>query len=126
ALLGLWDYQAVPREHPARHVGALHGYLNALMLGLTLSSLLLRGNARAPLSGRPRLLAVAFSTAALGVLGISGWLGGDLVYRLGWRVVPAEHAEQLEDALRQRGESNLIEQAHDTVQQYEQTHTLIP
>jgi uncharacterized membrane protein len=38
ALVGLWDYQAVPKEHPARRVGALHGYLNASMLALLLAS----------------------------------------------------------------------------------------
>ena len=126
ALVGLWDYQAVPREHPARRVGALHGYLNAGMLTLLLGSLALRREADAPADGRPRLAAAALAGAAFGMLGVSGWLGGDLVYHLGWRVVPAEHAEQLEDALRKRGDTELIEQAHETVQQYEQEHTLVP
>jgi uncharacterized membrane protein len=126
ALVGLWDYQAVPPEHPARRVGALHGYLNASVLSLLVPSLLLRREADAPINGRPATSAVVFGAAALSVLGISGWLGGDLVYHLGWRVTPAEHAEQLEEALRQRGESSLIEIAHDTVHQYEMEHTLIP
>lgn len=126
ALVGLWDYQAVPREHPARRMGALHGYINAGMLTLLLGSLALRREVDAPADGRPRLAAAALAGAAFAVLGVSGWLGGDLVYKLGWRVVPAEHAEQLEDALRKRGETELIEQAHDTVQQYEQEHTLVP
>jgi uncharacterized membrane protein len=126
ALVGLWDYQAVPREHPARWVGALHGSLNASVMALLVPSLLLRREADAPASGRPATSAVVFGTAALAVLGISGWLGGDLVYHLGWRVTPAEHAEQLEDALRQRGETNLIESAHDTVHHYEQEHALVP
>lgn len=126
ALVGLWDYQAVPREHPARRVGALHGYLNAGMLGLLLGSLLLRRESAAPADGRPRGAALALSGAALATLVASGWLGGDLVYKLGWRVVPAEHAEQLEDALRQRGDDGLIEQARQTVQEYEQEHALLP
>ncbi len=127
ALVGLWDYQAVPREHPARRTGAIHGYLNASMLALLLASLLLRRESQVPADGRPRAAAaVALSGAALAVLTASGWLGGDLVYRLGWRVVPAEHAEQLEEALRQRGEVGLIEQAHETVRRYEQTHALLP
>ncbi len=126
ALVGLWDYQAVPREHPARRVGALHGYLNASVLALMLSSLLLRRESRAPADGRPGAAAVILDGAALAILGVSGWLGGDLVFHLGWRVVPAEHAEQLEDALQKRGETQLIEQAHNAVQEYEQTHTLIP
>lgn len=126
ALVGLWDYQAVPREHPARRVGALHGYLNAGMLGLLLGSLLLRRESAAPADGRSRGAALALSGAALATLIVSGWLGGDLVYKLGWRVVPAEHAEQLEDALRQRGDGALIEQARQTVQDYEREHALLP
>ena len=126
ALVGLWDYQAVPREHPARRVGALHGYLNAGMLGLLLGSLLLRRESAAPADGRPHPAAFALGAAALATLVASGWLGGDLVFRLGWRVAPAEHAEQLEDALRQRGDGALIEQAHESVQQYEQEHALLP
>ncbi|HLZ23250.1 MAG TPA: DUF2231 domain-containing protein [Ktedonobacterales bacterium] len=126
ALVGLWDYQAVPREHPVRRAGAIHGYLNASMLALLLTSLLLRRESQAPSAAEPRAAALAFSAAALAVLAASGWLGSDLVYRYGWRVVPAEHAEQMEDALRQRGETSLIEQAHATVQRYEQTHALLP
>lgn len=127
-LVGLWDYQAVPREHPARRVGALHGYLNAAMLGMLLASVLARGESHDSTvsDGRPRLIACAFSAAALATLVASGWLGGDLVFRLGWRVVPAEYAEQLESSLRARGDVSLIEQAHDTVRQYEQEHALLP
>ena len=120
ALVGLWDYQAVPRDHPVRRAGAWHGYLNASMLALVGGSLLLRRAASS------ESLAMACSGAALGVLGASGWLGGDLVYRYGWRVAPAEHAEQLEDALRRRGETALIATAHATVRAYEQTHALLP
>lgn len=126
ALVGLWDYQAVPQEHPARRVGALHGYLNAGVLALLLASLLARRESRAPADGRPDMAAAGLAAAALAVLGASGWLGGDLVYHLGWRVAPAEYDEQLEDALRKRGDTGLIEQAHETVQQYEQTHALLP
>ena len=126
ALVGLWDYQAVPKEHPARRVGALHGYLNAGALGLLLGSVLLRRESRAPLSGRPNAAACVLSGAALATFTVSGWLGGQLVFHLGWRVVPAEHAEQMEDALRARGETALVEQAKKTVRDYERTHTLIP
>jgi hypothetical protein len=96
------------------------------MLALLLASVVLRCESQRPADGRPRPAAVALSGVALAVLTASGWLGGDLVYRLGWRVVPSEHAEQLEDALRQRSEVALIEQAHETVRRYEQTHALLP
>ncbi len=126
AVLGLWDYQAVPQEHPARRVGALHGYLNAGVLTLLLASLLARRESQAPADGRPSVAAVAFAGAAFATLAISGWLGGDLVYHLGWRVAPAEYEEQLESALRERGETGVIAQARESVEQYEQTHSLIP
>jgi len=124
--LGLWDYQAVPREHPARRVGALHGYLNASMLTLQLASLLARRESLAPADGRPSATAFTLATAAFATLAVSGWLGGELVFHLGWRVIPAEHAEQLESALRERGDSGLIDQAHETIQRYERTHALLP
>jgi uncharacterized membrane protein len=126
AALGLWDYQAVPREHPARRVGAIHGYLNAGVLTLLLASLLSRRESQAPVDGRPSAAAFAFAAGAFATLGVSGWLGGDLVYHLGWRVAPAEHAEQLESSLRERGDTDLIDQAHEIIQQYEQEHSLIP
>jgi uncharacterized membrane protein len=126
AVTGLWDYQAVPREHPARRVGALHGYLNAGMLAFLLASLLLRRESQAPADGRPRAAACACAAAALATLLASGWQGGELVFHLGWRVVPAEHAEQLESALRARGDTRLIAQAHETVQRYERAHALLP
>lgn len=126
ALVGLWDYQAVPPEHPARKVGALHGYLNAGAMSLVLGSVLLRRDAQAPLSGRPNLAASGLALAAFAGLGVSGWLGGKLVFELGWRVEPAEHAEQLEASLRARGDTSLIDQAHHAVEQHEQEHALLP
>jgi uncharacterized membrane protein len=125
-LVGLWDYQAVPGDHPVRAAGARHGLLNAAMLALLGASLLARRRARSRPDGRARPAAMALSGAALAVLGASGWLGGDLVFRYGWRVAPAEHAEQLEDALRARGEADLIDAAHATVRRYERTHALLP
>ncbi len=126
AALGLWDYQAVPHEHPARRVGALHGYLNAGVLALLLASLISRRESQAPVDGRPSSTAVAFTGVAFATLAISGWLGGDLVYNLGWRIAPAEYEEQLESALRERGETGVIAQARESVEQYERTHSLSP
>lgn len=133
ALVGFWDYQAVPPEHPARRTGAAHGYVNAAALTL----LALSFGSRWRGSGGPRrrgkraeaapgTFAHATALAALLTLGVSGWLGGELVFRLGWRVKPAEYAEQLEEDLRQHGEETRIAKAHDTVQSYEQEHALLP
>lgn len=131
ALVGLWDYQAVPQEHPARSAGAIHGYLNAGVVALLGLSLLARRGE--PSDGddewipQPRdLISRALSLGALGLLGASGWLGGDLVYRLGWRVAPAEYDEQIESALHERGDDALIAQAHAAVEGYERDHALLP
>lgn len=121
ALVGLWDYQAVPREHPARSTGAVHGYVNAGALSLLALSFVARRAETAP-----SMVARAAAASALMALGVSGWLGGELVFRLGWRVTPAEYAEQLEEDLRQHGEEERIAKAHNTVESYEQEHALLP
>ncbi len=125
ALVGLWDYQAVPQAHPARRTGAVHGYVNAGALSLLTLSLLARQR-RARTKAGPGIFAQGTALAALMALGVSGWLGGELVFRLGWRVVPAEYAEQLEKDLHQHGEDARIAKAHDTVHSYEEEHALLP
>jgi uncharacterized membrane protein len=84
AAVGWWDWLFVPREHPARGPATLHGLLNTAGLGL---------GAVAVFAPRRRLEALVALNA---VLFIAAWIGGDLVYRLGWRVRPAEELEQLE------------------------------
>jgi uncharacterized membrane protein len=125
ALVGLWDYLAVPHEHPARRVGALHGYVNAGVLSLLALSFTARQR-RARAKAGPGVFAHATTVGALMALGVSGWLGGEMVFRLGWRVTPAEHAEQLEEDLRQHGEEARIAKAHAVVQSYEEEHALLP
>jgi len=128
ALVGLWDYQAVPRDHPAYRTGAIHGLLNAASLVLLLVSLLLRWFAQA--SGTAvsatALLAIGFSLLALCGLGIAGWFGGELVFHDGWRVTPAEHDQLLEEDLRQSGEEARIQKVHQIVQEYKERQTWLP
>lgn len=129
ALVGLWDYQAVPQEHPARRTGAIHGLLNASALGLLLCSVVGRllerkGDQEDRQVGGDAARKLSFF--AFVILGIAGWFGGELVFKLGWRVTPAEHAEQLEADLLRSGDGVRIEKAHRIVQEYEQTHALLP
>ena len=135
ALVGLWDYREVPQEHPARRTGATHGYVNAGALSLLAlsfaarqrgSSARRRGRRGERVESGPSIFARATLLAAMMALGVSGWLGGEMVFRLGWRVTPAEHAEQLEEDLRQHGEEARIAKAHTIVQSYEQEHALLP
>ena len=85
AVFGLIDYLAVPTGTRARRVGALHGGGNVMVVGLFAASWLLR-------NGEPGHVptTVAF---LLGVVGAvlataTGWLGGELVDRLGVGVDP--------------------------------------
>lgn len=122
ALVGLWDYQSVPRDHPVRGVGATHGIANTGGLVLLVASFLLRFTG----GGAPFVIAQIASLLALGVFGFTGYLGGDMVYKLGWRVRPAEYDEQLEADLQQSGEKARIAKAHQTIDAYEREHTFLP
>lgn len=131
AAVGYWDYRSMPKQHPAHRTGGLHGYINAgavAVLGLALAM-------RARDLASPDTMSVdtqanaarrILPLLALTLLGPSGWLGGDIVFAKGWRVRPAEHAEQLEQSLRASGEGARIEPAHAAAEQYEREHALIP
>jgi uncharacterized membrane protein len=82
--VGWWDWLFVPNEHPARRPATIHGLLNTAGLGV---------GALALFRPRRRLELLIGLNA---VLLVAAWIGGDLVYRLGWRVRPAEELEQIE------------------------------
>ena len=78
APFGLVDWLAIPRGTRARRIGSFHGLGNAVVSALFLGSWLLRN----PVDAAPALaLVLSFSGAALALL--TGWLGGELVSRLG-------------------------------------------
>ena len=79
APFGTLDWLAVPGGTRAKRIGALHGLGNVVVLFLFgVSWLLRRDNPAAPES-----LALVLSFAGGGVSLITGWLGGELVDRLG-------------------------------------------
>jgi uncharacterized membrane protein len=79
APFGLADYLAIPRGTRARRVGALHGLGNVVVLGLYTASWLIRfGDGSSPATA-----ALLLSIAGAGVATVAGWLGGELVDRLG-------------------------------------------
>src|SRR5215207_6126232 len=79
APFGLIDWLAVPAGTRAKRIGGLHGLGNVLVLALfALSWLMRRDN---PTS--PEALALVFSLLGGGVSLVTGWLGGELVDRLG-------------------------------------------
>ena len=80
ALAGMADYSAMDEDAIA--VGTAHALLNSAGLGLYLLSMWARAHDR-------RGLGVVLSTTALGLVGASAGLGGDMIYR---RSVGVNHA----------------------------------
>jgi uncharacterized membrane protein len=78
APFGLIDWLAIPRGTRARRVGALHGLGNGLVSLLFVGSWLLRSSGAYPGSA-----AMALSFAGIALALVTGWLGGELVARLG-------------------------------------------
>lgn len=94
AIFGLVDYLAIPRGTRARSVGLWHGLGNLVVIVLFAASWLLRYNSPAiELTYRPTTLALALSFAGMLVASVSGWLGGELVERLGVGVDDGAHLD---------------------------------
>lgn len=79
AIFGLIDYLAIPSGTRARRIGALHGVGNVVVVALFAASWWLRRGHPAD----PGTLAIALSVIAGSIAAITGWLGGELVDRLG-------------------------------------------
>lgn len=85
AVFGLIDWLAIPVNTRARRIGAWHGLGNVLLLALFAGSWLLRREAPMDPSGTALLLSACGIVVSL----VTGWLGGELVDRLGVGVDPA-------------------------------------
>ena len=79
ALFGLIDFLAIPTGTRAKRIGALHGIGNVIVVLLFALSWLLRWSD--PIN--PGALALLCSYLGAGLALITGWLGGELVDRLG-------------------------------------------
>jgi uncharacterized membrane protein len=90
AAFGAVDWLAIPSGTRAKRVGALHGVGNVAMAALFGASLLLRKNAP---GRRPGGAAIALEAAALALGGVTAWLGGELVDRLGVGVDEGAHLD---------------------------------
>jgi uncharacterized membrane protein len=79
AVFGLIDWIAIPARTRAKRVGLIHGAGNVMVVAFFTASWLLR----LPDPLDPMILAQILSFAGFGLAGVTGWLGGELVYRLG-------------------------------------------
>jgi uncharacterized membrane protein len=89
APFGLIDWLAIPGGTRAKRVGALHGTGNVVVVLLYAFSWLLRS--ADPRTPQVFALALAFAGGALALF--TGWLGGELVDRLGVGVTEGAHLD---------------------------------
>jgi uncharacterized membrane protein len=86
---GWIDWFAIPQNTRARRVGLLHGLGNVVVLLLFFGSWWLRRG----VAEDPGMTATVLSTAGALLALVTGWLGGELVDRLGVGVTPGAHLD---------------------------------
>lgn len=89
AIFGFVDWLAIPAGTRARRVGAVHGVGNVVVVGLFIVSWILRASDPTQRPGGAFVLSLAGVLLAL----VTGWLGGELVDRLGVGVDPGAHVD---------------------------------
>jgi uncharacterized membrane protein len=87
ALFGLIDYVAIPAGTRAKRVGAYHGLSSVTVVALFAVSWLLRSGP----SVLPEPIALLFSFGGVAFLGLAGWLGGELLNRMGVGIDDGAH-----------------------------------
>jgi uncharacterized membrane protein len=89
AIPGFIDWFAIPQGTRAKRIGLIHGVGNVVVVGLFALSWLLRREA----PGAPPTEAIVAGLAGAGLAVITGWLGGELVERLGVGVDEGAHLD---------------------------------
>jgi uncharacterized membrane protein len=113
-IVGWIDWLTIPSDHPARKPATLHGLINSA--GIV---------AIAAAAGSRRLRLPLLAAATSGTL-VAAWLGGDLVFRHGWRVRPAEEAELIEQSLNDPAGRKAFADARREVADFERRRTFLP
>jgi len=79
APFGIWDWIGIPNNTRAKRIGLLHGVGNVIVILLFAASLMLRKDNTAA----PEGFAILLSVVGVAIGAVTGWLGGELVTRLG-------------------------------------------
>jgi uncharacterized membrane protein len=90
AVFGLIDWLAVPAGTRAKSIGLYHGVGNVVVVALFAVSWLTRRPVEAHV---PSLAAFALAIVAVALGAVTGWLGGELVDRLGVGVDDGAHLD---------------------------------
>jgi uncharacterized membrane protein len=86
-IFGLVDYLGIPRRTRARRIGILHGIGNVLVLAVYAVSWV----QRIPNESTPPQIALVLSACGAVLLVVTGWMGGEMVDRLGVGVDERAH-----------------------------------
>lgn len=113
-LVGWIDWLTIPPGHPARRPATIHGLINTAAV-LAVATALPARRRRLPL----------LAAATTGIL-VGAWIGGDLVFRYGWRVRPAEEAEIVEQRLHDQAGAAAFAEARREVADFERRKTFLP
>jgi uncharacterized membrane protein len=89
APFGLFDWINIPSGTRAKTIGAIHSLSNVIALVLFAASWWLRND----IPQRPETLASVLSFLGTAMAGVGGWLGGELVERLGVGVDEGAHLD---------------------------------
>jgi uncharacterized membrane protein len=100
ALFGIIDYFAI-KDKKVSNIAAWHARINVLALLLFAASFYLRTNSGARLTGGSYTIPLALSIVGVISITISGWLGGELVYKHGVAVEP-QHDSRAEERSKAR------------------------
>ena len=79
AVFGLIDWLGIPSGTRAKKIGLWHGGGNVVVVALFIGSWFVRR----PDPALPPITAIVLSAIAVGIALITGWLGGELVDRMG-------------------------------------------
>jgi uncharacterized membrane protein len=87
AIFGVIDWFGIPRGTRARRIGVFHGFGNAFVLLLFGMSWFSRLGA--PSTATP--MAIGLGVVGVALMAVTGWLGGELIARLGISVDEGAH-----------------------------------
>src|SRR3954470_19259417 len=90
AVFGLIDWMAIPAGTRAKRIGLLHGATNVVVVAAFAIAWLVRRNAG---DVTPTTGVLLLEIVALGLGTVGGWLGGELVDRLGIGVDDGAHVD---------------------------------
>jgi uncharacterized membrane protein len=113
-LVGWIDWLTVPSGHPVRRPATIHGIINTTAL-VALAGAIPAGHRR-----------LKFLAAAEVAILVGAWIGGDLVFRHGWRVRPAEEAEIVEQRSDDAATVAAFAEARRDVADFERRKTFLP